>query len=438
MIFAKYEGNGGVQLSSLIRRVAYAWKFRDPNILISGEITSESRIQYLRSVNERISTLVPSLILDSEAYPVIDEGRVFWVQDAYTTTDKYPYSDFVDLENKEFNYIRNSVKIIMDAYNGEINLYVIDDKDPIIQTSQKIFPELFKPISEMPPGLREHIRYPVDLLNLQAKQYLVYHMTDPTEFFNKADQWDIPNEFFQGNFQPMEPYFLTMRLPGESMEEFVLLTPFTPVNKINMAGWLAARSDGDQYGKLISFAFPKGVEILGPQQIEANIAADSVITRYFTLACEGEARCIRGNLLVIPLEGKDGNQLLYAEPLYLQASGVPFPELKQVILADSEKVVMECTLKGAVALLTGKLPVDPRETPGECLSVEILDSFEDIDSGIIPVLKDASMDSKDSIIGEVSKGKMDEIQDKIDQMMKSIESLQKSLIDMNKLFGGMK
>ncbi|MBH52511.1 MAG: hypothetical protein CL785_05115 [Chloroflexi bacterium] len=438
LIFAKYEGNGGVQLNSLIRRVAYAWKFRDPNILISGEITSESRIQYLRSVNERISTLVPSLILDSEAYPVIDDGRVFWVQDAYTTTDKYPYSDFVDLQNKEFNYIRNSVKIIMDAYHGEISLYVIDDKDPIIQTSQKIFPELFKPISEMSPGLREHIRYPVDLLNLQAKQYLIYHMTDPTEFFNKADQWDIPNEFFQGNFQPMEPYFLTMRLPGESMEEFILLTPFTPVNKINMAGWLAARSDGDQYGKLISFAFPKGVEILGPQQIEANIAADSVITRYFTLACEGEARCIRGNLLVIPLEGKDGNQLLYAEPLYLQASGVPFPELKQVILADSEKVVMECTLKGAVALLTGKLPVDPRETPGECLSVEILDSFEDIDSGIIPVLKDGSMDSKDSISGEVSKGKMDEIQDKIDQMMKSIESLQKSLIDMNKLFGGMK
>jgi len=435
LIFAKYEGSGGVQLSNFSRRLSYAWKFRDPNILISGEITNESRIQYLRNVQDRISTLIPSLILDSEAYPVIDEGSIYWIQDAYTTTDKYPYSDFVNHENHDFNYIRNSVKVIMNAYDGSIILYVIDEEDPIIQTQMKIFPQLFKPISEMPTGLREHIRYPVDLLNIQAQQYLVYHMTNPTEFFNKADQWDIPNEFFQDTFQLMEPYYLTMKLPEESKEEFVLLTPFTPVNKINMAGWLAARSDGDAYGKLISFAFPKGVEILGPQQIEANIAADSVITRFFTLACEGEARCIRGNLLVIPLAGDKGNQLLYAEPLYLQASGVPFPELKQVILADSERVVMDCTLKGAVALLTGKIPVDPRDTPGECLSDKLLNTLENFDSGLIPILKDVNSDTMDSLETELSKGKLVEIQGTINEMMKSLESLQNSLIGMNKFFG---
>ena len=205
----------------------------------------------------------------------------------------------------------------------------------------------------MPQGLKDHIRYPQDLFSIQAEQYLTYHMTDTNEFFNKADQWSVPQEFFRGTFQPMEPYFLNMRLPGEEKEEFVLLLPFTPAERENMVGWLAARSDGTSYGKLLAFAFPKGVTYFGPSQVEARISTDEKIKEFFALRCTGEASCIRGNLLVIPMEGTEGNnQILYAEPLYLQATGLAFPELKQVILADTSRVVMEPTLEEAIAALT--------------------------------------------------------------------------------------
>ena len=375
-VYTTYEGTGGVLLSGFLRRLMYAIQFRDVNLLISGEVNPESRIQYRRNVQERIGVVAPFLRLDSDPYIVVSQGRLFWIQDAYTVTDRYPYSAPQAAFGGEVNYVRNSVKVVLDVYQGDLQFYISEPNDPLIQTLAKIFPELLLPLEQMPPDLREHIRYPQDLFQIQAERYLVYHMTDPSEFFNKADQWAVPQEFFLDATQPLEPYYQNMRLPGEDKEEFTLLLPFTPVNKINMAGWLAARSDGEHYGKLLSFAFPKGVEVLGPEQVEANIAADSSITRYFTLACGGQARCIRGNLLVIPLEGAEGgNQILYVEPLYLQAASVPFPELKQVILADNASVVMECSLDGAVALLTGALAIDPRENPGECLSDEVLASL---------------------------------------------------------------
>jgi uncharacterized membrane protein (UPF0182 family) len=353
-VYTSYQGKGGVTLSGLFRKLVFAWQFRDVNILISGEINSNSKIQYHRQVQDRIAKLAPFLMLDSDPYIVIDQGRLFWIQDAYTTSNKFPYSTSLEVDPKgKINYIRNSVKIVLDAYSGEANFYVSEANDPLVQTYQKIFPELFKDLDAMPSGLRSHIRYPQDLMGIQSTQYLIYHMTDPTEFFNKEDQWGIPNEFLQGSFEEMSPYFLNMKLPGEDKEEFVQLLPFTPANKENMVGWLAARSDGDNYGKLISYAFPKGVTIFGPAQVEARISNDQDIKQFFALVCTGEASCIRGNLLVIPMEDSTGRkQILYAEPLYLQATGLAFPELKKVILASSTEVVMEDTLELAIASLT--------------------------------------------------------------------------------------
>jgi hypothetical protein len=348
--YTRYEGTGGVLLSSALRRMAYAWEFRDINVLISGEIQPKSRIQYRRTVRERVHTVAPFLRLDADPYLVISDGRLFWMLDAYTVTHRYPYSTPLDPRLGKLNYIRNSVKVVVDVYDGDVDLYVADPVDPLLLTYQKIFPGLFKPLGQMPNDLRQHIRYPVDLFSIQARQYLTYHMTDPNQFFNKEDQWGVPDEFFENAFQPMEPYYLNMRLPGEKQEEFMLLLPFTPKDKPNMISWLAARSDGEHYGKLLSFRFPKGVQLDGPAQVEARINNDPAIKQVLALLCTGEARCIRGNLLVIPLEGADGeNQILYAEPFYLQSAGLAFPELKRVILADGTRVAFEPSLAGAVA-----------------------------------------------------------------------------------------
>ena len=364
-IYEHYAGTGGVRIGSFFRRLAYAWEFRDINLVITGEINPDSRIQYRRTIRERIETVAPFLLLDADPYIVVSQGRLFWIQDAYTVTDGYPYSTPIDVPGEKFNYIRNSVKVVLDVYNGGLDFYITEAQDitgaedPLVRTYEKIFPNLFKPLDLMPQDLRAHIRYPQDLFTFQAHQYLTYHMTDTTEFFNKADQWSVPEEFFRGTFQPMEPYYLNMRLPGEEKDEFALLLPFTPKDRENMVGWLAARSDGEQYGKLVAFAFPKGVEINGPAQVEKRISQDFTIKQQLALLCSGEVRCIRGNLLVIPMEGEAGdNRILYAEPLYLQVeaqeAALTFPELKQVILVDSAAVVMEASLEEAIIALTGE------------------------------------------------------------------------------------
>ena len=437
-VYARYKGDGGVQLSGFLRRLVYAWQFRDVNLLISGEINPESRIQYRRTVQDRVAAVAPFLKLDEDPYIVVSGGKLYWIQDAYTITDRYPYSTPLPAFGGEVNYIRNSVKVVLDVYGGGLTFYVVEPNDPLVRTLEKIFPDLFVPLDDMPEDLRAHIRYPEDLFTLQATQYLIYHMTDPTEFFNKADQWAVPEEFFADSFQTMEPYFQTMRLPGQQDEEFVLLLPFTPVNKINMSGWLAARSDGEHYGKLLSFAFPKGEEILGPQQVEANIAADSVITRYFTLVCEAQARCIRGNLLVIPLEGSDGdNQILYAEPLYLQAQGVSFPELKQVILASDARVVMGCTLEGAMALLTGAVVADPRDAPGECLPKEIVASFVAATlSGVAAPEQPAAVTPPPDTSSEPGAVDRSAMLKAVGEIAKAVEGLQQALESLRKLAEG--
>ena len=346
----RYQGLGGVNLDSLVRRVAYALEFRDINILISGSLLPESRIQYTRDIHDRVAKIAPFLTLDNDPYLVVSEGKLFWIQDAYTTTNQYPNSEPY---RNEFNYIRNSIKAVISAYDGTIDFYIFDKDDAIIQTYDKVFPNMFKPQEEMPKGLLDHIRYPQDFFSIQAERYQVYHMRDTTDFYNMEDPWSIPSELFFEQEQQMEPYYVIMKLPGEEKEEFVLLMPFTPLDKPNLVAWMAARSDNDkgQYGSLVSFLFPKGTAVDGPEQVEARIDNDFTIKQQFTLLCQRGASCIRGNLLVIPLIDPNdplNATLVYVEPLYIQSETLDFPELKQVIVADANHVAMEGDLTTAL------------------------------------------------------------------------------------------
>ena len=344
-----YEGKGGVLLSNPLIKLVYAWKFSDINLMISGEINPDSKIQYERNIQDRVQKLVPFLELDSDPYIVLHDGKLKWIQDAYTVSNNFPYSE--PFEGK-FNYIRNSVKVVVDAYDGTVKFYVSDKTDPLIDTYSKIFPDVFKPLSEMPSDLREHIRYPIDIFKVQADKYLEYHMQDSQIFYNNEDLWNIPQEKFgqSGDLQKVEPYYLVMNLPGNNNNEFVLLSPFTPNQRKNLIGWLAGRSDGDQYGKLIAYNFPKDLTIYGTEQIEARMDNDPIISEWFTLRCQEGSFCIRGNLLVIPI----ADTILYAEPIYLQAEGVDLPELKKVVLASADHVVMADSVQEGVQALLDK------------------------------------------------------------------------------------
>jgi uncharacterized protein len=362
-VYTHYEGDGGVQLSSFFRRVLYAWQFRDLNILISNEIEPQSRIQYRRTVPHRFATLSPFLLRDREAYTVVADGRLFWIQDAYTITDRYPYS--TPWTGGRFNYIRNSVKAVVDAYHGTVDYYVFDQDDPLIQAYQAIFPGLFKSQAEMPEYLREHVRVPLDQFTVQTQMLLQYHMEDPVVFYNKEDQWSVPVQTSFGRAQPLRPYYIVARLPGEPREEFLLIQPFTPAQRHNLVGWMAARSDGENYGELVLYRFPPGRHVDGPSQVEARIDNDAVISEQFTLWGQVGSEVMRGILLVIPL----GDALLYAEPVFLRPETLDFPELRRIILADATTVVMHQTLDASVSALVGDLPAvaplvaDPDDVP---------------------------------------------------------------------------
>jgi uncharacterized membrane protein (UPF0182 family) len=378
LLSIQYDGAGGVNIGGFFRRLAYAWQFTDINILITGEITDDSRLQYRREIQERVSTVAPFLRLDEDPYIVAADGALYWIQDAYTVTDRYPYSA---PSPEGFNYIRNSVKIVIDAFNGSMDFYVWDMSDPIIVTYRAIFPDLFVDKDTMSEALLAHTRYPQDIFGIQAEKYLRYHMLDSQDFYNLEDIWAIPEEKFGQGEQlvAVEPYYVIMKIPGEEREEFVLLTPYTRNDPPIMAGWLAARNDGEKLGELVAFRFPKGRQIDSPQQIEAKIDNDPDISQWFTLRCQEGSFCIRGNLLVIPIATEDQFGLLYAEPVYLQAEGIDFPELKQVILASGDKVVMEGSVTEAVAALTGYTEVavvEPDETTdGDTAPVEV-DAFQ--------------------------------------------------------------
>ncbi len=345
-MYNQYDGTGGIKLDKFYKKLLLAFYFRDIKILLSGDMTKESRIMFDRNIQDRISLIAPFLWLDNDPYIVINDGRLFWIQDAYTVTDKYPYSE----KYWGINYIRNSVKIVVDAYNGDVSYYVVDEKDPIINTYSTIFPNAFKSFEDMPEGLKNHTRYPEDLFKLQSDVFSIYHMNDPTVFYNKEDAWQIPNEIYGvGQQIKSEPYYIIMKLPGQVKEEFILMTSFTPIRKDNMVAWFAARSD-EEYGKLILFKLSKDKLIPGPSQIEAMFDQDSEISQQLTLWSQQGSQVARGNLLVIPIK----DSMLYIEPLYIQAENGQLPQMKRVLVSDGEKVIMEKDLDTALRALLVK------------------------------------------------------------------------------------
>ncbi|MFN2433013.1 MAG: UPF0182 family protein [Gemmatimonadota bacterium] len=350
-VYASYAGRGGIQLDAAWKKLLFAWRFGTLKFLLADAITPESRLLFDRRIGERVRKLAPFLLYDADPYAVVHEGRILWIQDAYTATADYPYSEPVTFDGVTVNYARNSVKAVVDAYHGSVTFYAFDDADPILATWRRVFPDLFRPASEMPEGLRAHVRYPQGLFTLQTLALRAYHMTDPLVFYNKEDFWNLPNEIYEESPQPMEPYYVLLRLPGETEPQFSLVLPFTPRGKDNMIALLAAKSDGAEYGELVLYEFPKDELVFGPMQVEARIDQDSRISQQITLWSQKGSTVIRGNLLVIPLEGA----LLYIEPLFLQAQQSRLPELKQVIAAYDARIVMEPTLDATLAsLLAGR------------------------------------------------------------------------------------
>ncbi|MDP2872999.1 MAG: UPF0182 family protein [Bacillota bacterium] len=343
-----YDGRGGVRLSSPLVKLAFSLRFRDYQIFLANVITPESRLLMYRNITQRARRIAPFLNYDRDPYLVVADGHPYWIIDAYTMTGAYPYSE--PLPRLGANYVRNSVKVVVDAFHGDITFYLFDPGDPLAATYASIFPKLFTPAEQMPAAIRAHVRYPLDYYTWQAELLLTYHMRDPVPFYNKEDVWTVPVERYKGQTQPVEPYYMIMRLPGEAEPEFVLLLPFVPRGKSNMVGWLAARSDGDNYGKRAMFLFPKKEVIFGPAQIEAFIDQDTEISRDLTLWGQRGSEVIRGNLLVIPIDGS----ILYVEPLYLQAEATSVPELKRVVVVYREKVVMAETLDAALQRIFGQ------------------------------------------------------------------------------------
>ena len=354
-VYSTYAGSGGVEINSLSRRLLYAIRFGSLKLFLSSDVTKESRILYYRNIKERVSKIAPFLSFDRDPYLVIAEGKMYWILDAYTSTDRYPYSQPLPLNGGDVNYIRNSVKVVVDAYDGKVTFYQADPDDPIIKAYTKIFPKTFKKLADMPKKLISHLRYPEDIFTLQTAIYTIYHMDDPQIFYNKEDQWEIPAiaqgdaAQTEGETPTMNPRHMIMKLPGEKKEEFILMLPFTPRAKDNLSAWMVARNDGEQYGKLVAYRFPKDKLVFGPKQIIGRINQDAQVSQQISLCYQGGSHVIQGSLLVIPIE----ESLVYVRPLYLKASTGKIPELKRVIVAYENKIAMEETLEVGLAKIFG-------------------------------------------------------------------------------------
>ncbi len=347
-VYTDYTGNGGVRISSLFRRLVYAWKFSDTKILLTGYLTPRSRLMFYRNIFNRDRIIAPFLTYDSQPYLVVgDDGQLYWIHDAYTTSNRFPYSEPYSEGpgGNSFNYISNSVKVVINAYSGDVSYYVINPKDPIVETLQKIYPGLFKPFSEMPDFLKAHIRYPTDLFNIQTQMYNVYHMSDAKVFYNQEDYWEVPNASGDDNTQvKMFPYYVIMRLPGATDEEYVLMLPLTPSKKDNMIAWMCARCDVPNYGELIVYTLPKDQLVYGPVQIEGRINQKPDISAELTLWGQQGSQVFKGNQLVVPIN----NSFIYVEPVYLQSQQGQIPELKRVIVIYKDQIEMRETLEEAL------------------------------------------------------------------------------------------
>ncbi len=371
-----YDGEGGIEVANILRRAAFAWRFRDTNMLISGFITPESRILMRRNIVERAEAVAPFLTYDRDPYIVVADDRLYWILDAYTTSDRYPYAESLRLEQifgpeqaGNINYMRNSVKVIVNAYDGTMDFYLMEPDDAIAATYQAAFPDLFTAEEEMPDGLRAHIRYPEDLFMVQAWQYRVYHMLEPQRVYQQDDVWDIPRDPVHSTEAArvmLEPYYVVMKVPGEEREEFVLMLPFTPKDRPILNGWMAARMDGEAYGEVVAFSFPRGTSIDGPETIAARIDQNDAISQQFTLWSRAGSSVVQGGLFVIPI----GNSLIYVQPVYLQAerAALAIPELRRVIVVIDDRIGFESTVEASLeAAMAGREiavdPTDPEDLP---------------------------------------------------------------------------
>ncbi len=347
-VYTRYEGRGGIPVNSFLRKLAFAARFGDMKVLLSDDLPAEARVMVYRDIRARVRQPAPFLRFDRDPYLVIGEdGRLYWMVDGYTTTDRYPYAQPV---RGVGNYIRNSVKATVDAYHGTVTYYIADPDDPIVRTWAKAFPGLLRPLADMPKDLQSHMRYPEDLFTIQAQMLATYHMEDPQVFYNKEDLWTIPRRQQEGREREMEPYYTIMRLPGEAREEFVLLNAFNPSRRDNMIAIMVARVDGPNYGKLIVYTFPKQKLVYGPRQIDARIDQDPVISQQLALWNQQGSRVLRGSLLAIPIE----TSLIYVQPLYLSATEQgALPELRRVIVAYGNQIAMEPTLEQSLQRIFG-------------------------------------------------------------------------------------
>jgi uncharacterized protein len=365
-VFGTYDGKGGIAVGGLLRRLILAVRFASTETFFSPSLTAESRVLMYRRIAERVRRIAPFLAYDPDPYLAISNGRLVWIQDAYTTSRNYPYSTPA---GGGLNYIRNSVKVTIDAYDGTTTFHLVDPKDPVAATLARVFPDLFDPLAAMPEDLRTRLRYPQTIFAIQAQMFATFHMTRPAIFYNREDQWDVPSLEQEGGTS-MQPYYTIMRLPGEQGAEYIQMLPYTPRQKDNLAAWIVARSDGENYGRLMVFAFPKDTVIFGPRQIAARIAQDEVIAPQITLWNQQGSEVIQGALLVIPIE----ESLLYIRPLYLRAAGGRIPELARVVVAHGNRIVMDETLDAALVRLfpgyrasapAATAPRAPEPAPGQ-------------------------------------------------------------------------
>ncbi len=368
-VYASYQGKGGIPLNSLWRKLLFAWTQSDINLLFTSSLTPESRIQIYRGVRQRVAKVAPFLALDSDPYLVLAGGRLYWIQDAYTLSDRYPYAQPSGVSRRPLNYIRNSVKAVVDVYNGTVQLYITDTKDPILRLYRQAFPGIFKDLSQLPADLKPHLRYPQDLFSIQANAYMAYHMTDPQVFYNQEDLWAPPQEKYAGQAVPFQPYYILMRLPDTHALHYFLMMPFTPQGRDNMVAWMGASCDFPGYGHIIVYQLPKERLTFGPIQIEAMIDQNAVISQQLSLWDQRGSHVIRGNLVVIPIE----NSFLYVEPVYLLAEGVNIPQLIRVIVVSGDKVVMEPTLDQAIQAVFGaSAPSSGKPAAASAIEPEVL------------------------------------------------------------------
>ncbi|MEC9488727.1 MAG: UPF0182 family protein [Halanaerobium sp.] len=415
--YFSYDGNGGIELNSLFRKLAFATRFGSLKLLLANDITNESRVMLYRNFRQRVKKVAPFLKYDNDPYLVIVDGKLYWIQDAYTISNRYPYSQPYQGWG---NYVRNSVKVVIDAYHGDMKFYTFTD-DPIAQTYMKIFPDLFTPESKAPEGLRKHWRYPEDLFSLQARVFSTYHMEDPVVFYNKEDLWNIPTEKYSGDVIEMRPYYIILELPGEEDQDFVLIQPFTPARKNNMVAWMAVKNDPGEYGEKVIYTFPKQRLAYGPIQIEARIDQDSSISQQLSLWDQKGSNVIRGNLLVIPIN----NSIMYVEPLYLQAQQSQLPQLKRVLVAYEDEIVMDVSLEAALNRVFGTevpeevIPTAPEEeqVQGEEQQIPLPESLQKLAARAMEVYKEAQQKLQDGDwagYGEAI-GQLEEILNKMEE-----------------------